>query len=424
MPRLTKQVPSYRLHKPSGRAVVTLNGKDHYLGPYNSSGSKERYNQLVSEWLANHRSATPATSPSATAGHPDLTIGELLVSYIDFAETYYVNDGRPTRETENIKAAIRPLAALYHGLHVSEFGPIRLKAVRGEMAKRKWSRKTINAQINRIRRVFKWGVENQLVPGEVLYALRAVAPLKRGRTDAPESPGVKPVPEAHVNAAMKHLPPTVQTMVQLQLLTGMRPGELVIMRSIDIDTSGKIWIYHPVKHKTQHHGHDRPILIGPEGQAILTPFLSRETHVYLFTPQQAMQERRAARRANRQTPMTPSQAKRKSKRHPKKRPGDRYTTQSYGYAIRYACQHAFPHPTLGAIKRADMTAHQKVELRNWQQAHTWSPNQLRHNAATRLRKEFGIEAARIILGHRSARTTEIYAELDYGQAVDIMSQVG
>jgi len=60
----------------------------------------------------------------------------------------------------------------------------------------------------------------------------------------------------------------------------------------------------------------------------------------------------------------------------------------------------------------------------WQKAHRWHPHQLRHNAATELRKEFGIEAARIILGHRSAAITEVYAEKDEQQAVEAMAQVG
>ena len=34
----------------------------------------------------------------------------------------------------------------------------------------------------------------------------------------------------------------------------------------------------------------------------------------------------------------------------------------------------------------------------WRAGHCWSPNQLRHNAATRIRAAYGIEAARIILG--------------------------
>jgi hypothetical protein len=29
-----KSVPSYRLHKPSGRAVVTIAGQDRYLGAH------------------------------------------------------------------------------------------------------------------------------------------------------------------------------------------------------------------------------------------------------------------------------------------------------------------------------------------------------------------------------------------------------
>ncbi len=54
----------------------------------------------------------------------------------------------------------------------------------------------------------------------------------------------------------------------------------------------------------------------------------------------------------------------------------------------------------------------------------WSPNRLRHNSATFLRKEHGIEKARIILGHRSAQVTEVYAELDRSKAADIMGEVG
>jgi hypothetical protein len=52
------------------------------------------------------------------------------------------------------------------------------------------------------------------------------------------------------------------------------------------------------------------------------------------------------------------------------------------------------------------------------------PHQLRHNAATALREQFGIEAARVVLGHRSAAVTEIYAELDRETAARIMAQVG
>jgi site-specific recombinase XerC len=54
----------------------------------------------------------------------------------------------------------------------------------------------------------------------------------------------------------------------------------------------------------------------------------------------------------------------------------------------------------------------------------WSPNQLRHNAATRIRAEFGIEAARVILGHASVATSEIYAEADKDKAKQIIGKLG
>lgn len=93
---------------------------------------------------------------------------------------------------------------------------------------------------------------------------------------------------------------------------------------------------------------------------------------------------------------TPRASKRNAR--PKKRPGGRYTTQSYCYAIHKAC------------KKAGVAC--------------WGPNRLRHNAATFLRKEFGIEAAWVVLGHASSAVTEVYAELDHGKAADIMAQVG
>ena len=57
-------------------------------------------------------------------------------------------------------------------------------------------------------------------------------------------------------------------------------------------------------------------------------------------------------------------------------------------------------------------------------SHRWHPHQLRHNAATFLRKEFGLETARIILGHRSAAITEVYAEQDQQKAMEAMVKVG
>ena len=47
------RIPSYRHHKPTGQAVVTLNGKDHYLGLWGTAASRAEYDRLIGEWIAN-----------------------------------------------------------------------------------------------------------------------------------------------------------------------------------------------------------------------------------------------------------------------------------------------------------------------------------------------------------------------------------
>jgi hypothetical protein len=55
MPKLVNAVPKYRKHKQSGQAIVTLNGRDHLLGPHGTKVSKREYDRLVAEWLARDR---------------------------------------------------------------------------------------------------------------------------------------------------------------------------------------------------------------------------------------------------------------------------------------------------------------------------------------------------------------------------------
>jgi hypothetical protein len=53
------RIPKYRLHKPSGLAVVRLNGKDIYMGEHGSDSSRQQYARLIKEWLANNRLVCP-----------------------------------------------------------------------------------------------------------------------------------------------------------------------------------------------------------------------------------------------------------------------------------------------------------------------------------------------------------------------------
>ena len=206
----------------------------------------------------------------------------------------------------------------------------------------------------------------------------------------------------------------------MQILTAARGGELHIMRPKDLDITEKVWVYKPASHKTQHHGHERTIYLGERAQDIIKPFLKgRRLDAYLFDPREA-----GGKAGDRATQ-------------------DRYDAGSYGVAIKRACIQAFPPPEplqrrripnpgsrkktrieSAAERNRRLTPAQREELEAWTKAHHWHPHQLRHTAATQLRKTYGIEAARIILGHRAPQTTEIYAEANHEQAMSIAGKVG
>ena len=389
----TLRTPKYRHHKPSGQAVVTLNGRDFYLGRHGTEESQAEYRRLIAEWLTTGRQvASPSNGPA------DLTVNELLLAYLRHADTYYRKNGQPTTEPANIKLALRPLRQLYGHTIAKDFGPLALKAVRDEMIRAGLCRNEVNKRTRHIVRAFKWAVECELVPPGVHQGLKSVAGLRKGRSPARESEPVKPVPDAHVDAIEPHVARQVWAMVQLQRLTGMRPGEVTVMRTCDIDTSGEVWIYRPESHKTEHHGKERVIALGPRAQAVLKPWLREDSTAYLFSPREVLEEHYASRRRNRKTPMTPSQQNRVRKRRRSRNPGDHYTSMSYLRTITAGCKKAnVPH---------------------------WHPHQLRHNAATRFRKEFGLDVARVLLGHSSPVVTEVYAELDREKAIAVMQRVG
>ena len=152
-----QRVPSYRLHKPSGQAIVRLNGRMHYLGKYGSDESRQEYDRLMAEWLAHGRQ----TSEQATSGW---NVTQLVVAYLTFAASYYVKDGKPTDEVACIKSAMKMLRRLYGDEPVDTFGPKKLKAVRQTMIDDDWSRDYINKSVHRIRRCIRWGVACEQVP--------------------------------------------------------------------------------------------------------------------------------------------------------------------------------------------------------------------------------------------------------------------
>src|SRR5262249_45272284 len=128
MPTKQRRIPSYRLHKPTGQAVVRLNGHDHYLGKHGTEVSQEAYRRLIAEWLT-----TGQHSPGASAdqpGTPEISVAELILAFWNHAEQHYrYPDGTPTGELGNLRDALRPLKELYGLTLARDFGPLALRSV-------------------------------------------------------------------------------------------------------------------------------------------------------------------------------------------------------------------------------------------------------------------------------------------------------
>ena len=379
MPR-TNLPPSYRFHKARNCAVVTIDGRNRYLGPFGSPESKEKYARLIAEAHATRRQGLPSPDSS---GQANPTVDELVLASWMFARTYYVKHGRPTDEQAGIRSAVRFLCRLYGRTPARDFSPLGLKAVRETMIEAGLSRRVVNKYVQRIRRMFRWGVENELVTVDVYQALMTVGWLRKGRCTARELPPVRPVPDAHVDATLPHLPKIVQAMVRFQRMSGCRPEDVCNLRPRHVDTTGEVWCCQPDNHKMEHTGRPRRFFIGPRAQEVLRPFLDRAPEAYCFSPKESAETQLAERRRQRKTPVSRLQPNGKGKTKPKRAPGDHYKRHSYNQAIERACKRA------GVQK--------------------WTPNQLRHSRGTEVREQHGLEASQTVLGHARADVTQLYA---------------
>lgn len=397
------KLPSYRKHS-SGQARVTINGRAYYLGRFGSKSSKQRYDSLIAEWLASGR------SPSFGVTAAELTLAEVMVGYLAHCKSHYGEKGSEHVATKHL---LRLVAKLYSDLPAASFGPQQFKAIRETMVTNpaclrtkkstgkqveQLSRPYINSVMKRLTRMFRWAASEGLVPADIYAALRLIPSLKRGRTQAAEPARVLPVDVEVVKATLPHCTPVLAAMIQTQLLVGCRPAELCNLTPAMFDRTGEVWEAKLPEHKTSHHGRERTLYFGPAAQAIVAPYLLRGPDEKLFSPAESDAQRRAIKREQRKTPLNQGNRagysdRTRGGRKSKRAPGTSYDTQSYGHAIRYACQ------------RAGVPS--------------WAPNQLRHTAGTAIRKEYGLEGAQVTLGHSSADITQTYAERDAARAIEI-----
>lgn len=314
-----------------------------------------------------------------------------------------------------IRVALRFVRTLYADQPADQFGPLALKVVREKMVDAGFARSTVNTSVGLIRRAFRWAASEQLIPAAVSQALATVDGLRAGKTKARDPEPIRPVEDARVEATLPNVSPVVAAMIRLQRLTGMRPGAVCLVRPCDVDRTGDVWHYRPATHKTQHRGRERVVFLGPQAQEILRPFLLREATAYCFSPAESEARCRADLHAARKTPLSCGNRPGTNRRRKPARPvGDKYTTTSYARAIARGCELTWPAPD-GTKDEA---------LLAWNSTYRWTPNQLRHTAATAIGREFGLEAAQIALGHAGADVTQVYAERDLAKGAEVARRIG
>lgn len=406
-------IPQMRMAK--GKfARVTIDGKEHRLGPWGSDEARERYDLLIQTWLANGRSLGSMRAVTVEG------VDELAEAYLEWCSKTFKKNGRLTSTFATTQRALSLLYSSGHALcHREEFGPKHLSEYRkwlaihgktyvsgrhtknGKPTVGKLTRGTINRYVQVVVAMFKWAVSEELVPETNFMALKSLPPTRRRRpipgadVVVREHTPVVGVPKDVIDATCKKLSPTVASMVQLQLATGMRPIEICGLRRKFLrqtKTAG-VWAYDvPHQHtKLDHMEIDRTVYLGPKAMKILEPILPDDPNDYVFSPARARAAQDAKRRSERSLPQWPShdpalRMKRRARSADGgRKPGLHYTTASYAKAIDRACVAAELHPS-----------------------QFWSPNQLRHNAATEFANSEKLEVAQLLLGHKDIKTTMRY----------------
>lgn len=379
MPRQKNAIPSYLLHKKSGQARVRIDGRDHLLGPFGSDESRIRYGELIAKRVSGvpldplAAGLNRGTNRGTESDDPGPSIAELVVAFLSHAEQHYIKNGQPTSEQHCIRSAVRPLRELYALLPAKDFGPLALKAVRAKMVESGLARNTVNSNIGRIRRMFRFAVADEMVSVDVLQRLEAVSPLLAGRTEARDLPPRHAVDQTDIDAVKKNVTSLVRDLIDVQLLTGARSGELLALTTCMIDRSGEVWKSKLTDHKCQHKGKSRTLYFGPKAQLILAKYLLADPDKQLF----------------------------------------KITRTAYCRAITRACELAYGMPDeLRSISK-DLSTAERDEFRRqaakWRAEHCWSPHWLRHTAATRVREQLGIENVQSLLGHSDAEMSRHYS---------------
>lgn len=368
MPRLKNRIPKMCRYG-GDKARVKIDGVSHYLGQWDSPEADAAYRAKIRQWRA-------AQKVQQIAVNDRVLVSELAADYTEHIQAYY---GPGHNRATSIAPIIKRFGEHFASMWTDEFRPRHLELARNIWVKRKCCRTYINRATQEIVRCFAWGVTKDKVPADVWQALQAVPSLALGRYEVREAPDVQPVPISVVDATLPSLPDVVADMVRVQLLSGCRPNEIMRLSPGQIDRTGDVWKYTPVRHKNAWRKKTRTVYFGPQAQAILLKYLVRPDSQCCFLTEH----------------------------------GEPFARGGYRQVIRRAVQR------INAQRVKDAPAGADVEL-----LPHWVPGQLRHTAATTLRQMKNLEAARAILGHTSSTTTAIYAELNEEPAIELARKLG
>ena len=338
------------------------------------------------------------------------TVGQLYDGYLQWAEENMppLRDGRETPELLVVRRCEKFLEP-YRAWPVGDFDSEELRAVQDAMVAYRYTRavpaaskeppepigytrNSINRNVNQIRKMWQWATAREIVSMSSARRLREVKSLRIGRTAAKDKLKRVAVTTEEFDAVTERISHVVADMLRLMWLTAMRPSEVCRLRPYDIlRDDPSCWLYIPGRdvslmgdHKTIQHQRVKAIPLAAKAQAVLVPRISDfESMECVFSPAEAVQELLDWRAANRKT--SDKQGNRPGtnrKEHPMIKPGTMYSLSAFCEAVKRAC------------KRADVER--------------FTPRDLRRTAATRIRTHSSKEAAKLLLGHVSTDTTDLY----------------
>lgn len=404
MGRKRKDEPSYLCHKATGRGYSRINGKVVYWpGKYGANESKAAHRLYCAQLLAHGNDAAKATRPESENEHKQVIVATLVKDFLAWADSYYrTPDGTKTTTDARHRQTAQTLLDLFASFPVCQFGPKQVRLFLTTLIEKGLARKTINYRLGALKQMWKWAAYGGIVHTDDYNRIRDFPALRAGRLGLPEPKKITPVSQAVFAATLPFLRPPYNAIASLQRLTGCRPSEILALRPGDIDYNSTPWKWTLEKHKSQWRGKEKVLYFGPQARQILEPLLENVAeHELVFSGHKIrtsrIEERRdKARAQGRRVQDRSGRPSRATKG--RKPPGEKVQLWSYENEIARAAAFA------------------GVEH--------WTPNQLRHLKATELRRDFGLEAAQIGLGHAKADVTQIYAERDETRLKKIAEETG